>query len=314
MKRRVDVRRLLRWYPASWRARYGDEFLALVEDRLHETPLTMRLRSSIAIAGVRERCYGSGLVGARSTRSTQRRSGSLTVLVAWSIMIVGGASLAKMAEHFAVALPTSSRTTATFAFDMTAVAGIVGTGLVVFGVIVALPGFARLLHAGGWPQVRRTISRSLISSVVLMAATIGLAVWAHQLNSTQRNGGDGLYSAAFVAFAFVAAITIGLWTRTSVAAASRIDFTPRELRWESHFALGVCFSSIVVVVGTSAWWIQMSQHAPWFLDGALTGVSGSPWSARIVVTVLVMAFATATALWGAVRIALTYRPDRARAR
>ena len=313
MKRRDHVRRLLRWYPAGWRERYGDEFLALVEDRLHETPLTVRLRLSIAIAGMRERCYGSGLIGTRSTVSTQRRSGSLMVLVAWSIMIVGGASLAKMAEHFMVSLPTTFRGTATFAYDATAVAGIVGTGLVLFGVIIALPGFVRLLRANEWPQVRRTISRSVLSSVALIVATIGLASWAHHLNSTQRNGGAALYSAAFMVFALVVVITIGLWTRASVAAASRIDFTPRELLWESSIALGVCLSSMVVVTAATAWWIQMSLHAPWFLSGTLSGTSGSPWSARVLFTVLVMALATVTALWGGLRVVMTYRPDRVHA-
>jgi hypothetical protein len=314
VKRRDDLRRLLRWYPESWRARYGDEFLALVEDRLHETPLTLRLRASIAIAGVRERCYGSGLIGARSAPLTQRRSGSLMVLVAWSIMIIGGASLAKMAEHFAWALPTSTRSTATLAYRAVAVAGMVGTAFVLLGAMVALPGFLRLLRSGGWSQVRQKFSRSLVSSAALIVVVTGMAAWAHRLNISQRNGGDGLYSAAFMVFAVVVVITIGLWTVASVAVASRIDFTPRELLFESYCALGVCLSSIVVVAGTTTWWIQMSLHAPWFLNGSLTGVSGSPWSARVVVTALVMAAATAVALWGGIRVAMSYRPDRVRAR
>jgi hypothetical protein len=313
VKRRDELHRLLRWYPESWRARYGDEFLALVEDRLHETPLTVRLRSSIAIAGIRERCYGSGLIGERSTPSTQRRNGSLTVLVAWSIMTIGGAALAKTAEHYVGALPAGSRLAAHISFGTVAVAGIVGTLLVLLGVIVALPAFVRFLQASGGAHVRRTISSSLVSSALLITATVGLATWAHQLNAVQRNGGDALYSAAFVVLALVVVITIALWTRTSVKAAMKIDFTPRELLWESCFALGVCLSSIVVVVSTTAWWIQMSLHAPWFLNGTLTGSSGSPWSARMVVTVLVMVCATVIALWGALRVAMTFRTDRVRA-
>jgi len=48
----------------------------------------------------------------------------------------------------------------------------------------------------------------------------------HHLNSAQRNGGDGVYSGVFLAFALLVVITIGLWTTTGVAVASRIDFTP----------------------------------------------------------------------------------------
>lgn len=236
------------------------------------------------------------------------------VLAAWSIMIVGGASLAKMAEHFAVVLPTSSRSAARFAYDTVAIAGFVGTAFVLLGVVVALPGFLRLLRLGGWSELRHKFSRSLISSVVLIGAVVGMAAWAHQLNISQRNGGDGLYSAAFMVFAVVVVVTIGLWTVASVAAASRIDFTPRELLFESYLALGVCLSSVVVVAATTAWWIQMSLHAPWFLNGTLTGVSGSPWSARVVGTVLVMTVATAVALWGGIRVAMTYHPNRVQAR
>ena len=304
MKRHYDAGRLLRWYPTRWRARYGDEFLAYLEDRLDDSPLTFRLRSSIAFAGVRERCYGSGMVCARSTPVTQRRTGSLMVLVAWSLMIVGGAALAKMAEHFRNAMPKPSRAIATLAFNATTVAGVAGTILVLVGAIVACPGFVRFLREKGWPQVRRTLVRSVIATVVLFAATSGLASWSHQLNTAQRNGADALYSGAFFAFALFVVMTIALWTRASIAVASRIDFTPRALRWESYLALGVCLSSIVVAVGATAWWIQVGRHAPWLLNGTLSEVSASPWSLRVVGTALVTAF------WGAARIAMSYRPSR----
>jgi hypothetical protein len=310
MKRNHDLRRLLRWYPPSWRARYGDEFLALLEDRLNDAPLSIRLRSSVAIAGIRERCYGSGLVGARSTPSTQRRTGSLMVLVAWSIMIVGGVGLVKMAEHYSSSLPSPSRTLATFFYDATAIAGIVGTLLVLSGAAVALPGFARFVRQYKWLEVRRTFGRPILASAILVGATIGLSAWAHHLNTSQRSGGNNVYAGAFIALALVLVITIGLWTVAGVVTASRIDFTPRVLRWESFLALGVCLSSIVVVVGATAWWIQMDRHAPWFLNGTPFGASTSPWTAQLIVTALLMAIATAAALWGAVRVAMSYRPSR----
>ena len=314
MKRHHDVRRLLRWYPSIWRARYGDEFLAFLEDRLEGSPLTFRLRLSIAFAGVRERCYSSGMVGARSAPVTQRRTGSLMVLVAWSIMTVGGAALAKMAEHFRVALPKPSRAIATFTYDTTAVAGAVGTFLVLAGVMVALPGFVQFLGQKGWSQVRRTLVRSAIATLVLLVATTSMATWAHHLNTAQRNGADALYSGAFFTFVVLVVLTIALWTRASIAVATRIDFTPRQLRWESYLALGVCVASFVVTAGATAWWIQVGRHAPWLLSGTLNHVSVSPWSVRVVGTALVMTLALATALWGAARIATSYRPSRLNAK
>ena len=34
-----DAAKLLRWYPRPWRERYGEEFLAMVEDNLDGEPL-----------------------------------------------------------------------------------------------------------------------------------------------------------------------------------------------------------------------------------------------------------------------------------
>jgi hypothetical protein len=310
MKHCYDVRRLLQWYPPSWRARYEDEFLVFLEDRLEDSPLTLRFRMSVAVAGLRERSYGSGMVGTRSSPSTQRRTGSLMVLVAWSIMMIGGASLVKTAEHFSAALPAQSRAVTQFAYTATAVAGAVGTLLVIAGAFVALPGVVRFLRAKKWSEVRRVFVISLVASAALVITTFGLSFWAHHLTTAQRNGADDAYSGVFAAFVVLAVVTIGLWTRASVAVALRINFSPRELRWASGLAIGASLSSILVVVSATIWWIQMGLHAPWFLQGTAPGITTSAWSANLVVTMFVLVLGTLSALWGASRVALTYWPTR----
>ncbi len=50
-----DAAKLLRWYPRAWRDRYGEEFLAMVEDSLDGERPGRRLRLSVAWAGLRER-------------------------------------------------------------------------------------------------------------------------------------------------------------------------------------------------------------------------------------------------------------------
>lgn len=285
-----------------------------LEDRLEDSPLTLRFRMSVTVAGLRERCYGSGLVGTRSASSTQRRTGSLMVLVAWSIMMIGGASLVKTAEHFSAALPAQSRAVTQFAYTATAVAGVVGTLLVIAGAFVALPGFVRFLRVKKWSEVRTVFVASLISSAASVVSTFGLSLWAHHLTTAQRNGADDAYSSVFVAFVVLAVVTIGLWTCASVSVASRIDFSPRELRWASGLAIGVSLSSILVVVGATIWWIQMGLHAPWFLQGGAPGITTSAWSANLVVTMAVLVLGSLSALWGTSRVALTYRPSRFNAR
>jgi hypothetical protein len=225
-------------------------------------------------------------------------------------MMIGGASLVKIAEHFPSALPIGSRVLPQNAYDATALAGTLGTLFVLSGAVAAIPGFIRMLRAKKWSEVRRIVLIAITASVVVAVTTLALSLWAHHLTNAQRNGADHWYSAAFVGFVLLVVATIGLWTSASVALAKRITFTPRELRWESGLALGVCLTSIVVVASSSMWWLQMGLHAPWFLEGRATGIATSPWSADLIVTMFVMALALMTALWGASRILWSYRRTR----
>ncbi len=310
MSRRHDLSRLLRWYPPNWRSRYGDEFLVLLEDRLNGSSPTLWFRSSVALAGLRERCYGSGIVGRQCSPATQRRTGSLMVLVAWSIMVVGGAGLSKTAEHFDAALPSKSQFLAQFSFHVTVAAGVAGTLFVVLGAVAASSSFTRFLRISSGHDIRISLARPIVASSLVVVATAGLAWWAHHLTSSQRNGADVLYSSAFLAYALLVVVTIGLWTTFAVVAASKVDFTPRVLRWESWCAMGVSLMAVLVFVSTALWWNQMGLHAPWFLGGSAPGSNASPWSAQLIVIMLVMLLSTAIALWGASRVAMTYRPAR----
>ncbi|MHB1087721.1 MAG: hypothetical protein ACYC19_03025, partial [Acidimicrobiales bacterium] len=45
----------LRWYPAKWRERYGEEFVAHLEDELEEQPVSYARGLNIALHGVTTR-------------------------------------------------------------------------------------------------------------------------------------------------------------------------------------------------------------------------------------------------------------------
>jgi hypothetical protein len=307
---RRNARRLLRWYPPRWRSRYEEEFLAFLTDRYGTSHLPRRAQISIAFAGLRERGYDSGIVGARSTAATQRKNGALMVLVAWSIMIVGGAVLQKTSEHYASSLPAHSHFLAQLSFNVTVVSGTAGSLLVLAGAAAAIPAFARLLRVERWSALRRTFVTPLVATAMLITATIGLSVWAHQLTSVQRNGANDWYSSAFLALVFLVVMTIGLWTKVAIDIANRCAFTPQELRRESYLALAVSLSTLFGIAGAITWWIQMAQHASSFLSGSAAGLTSSPWSTNLAAALTVMTFGTAAALWGATRVVLSYRSDR----
>ncbi len=180
---------LLRWYPAGWRDRYGDEFLALMEDSLDGRPLTRRLRLSVAWAGLRERAHRAGLVGESVAVADRTRAGALVVLCAWTAFVMAGGSYQRLSEHFSQAVPAGPRALPDAAFETVLVAAVVGGVLVFTGAVVALPAFLRFLRSGGWASVRAHFVRALAATVVATVALVALVAVAHTLSPAQRNAG-----------------------------------------------------------------------------------------------------------------------------
>jgi hypothetical protein len=50
-----DARRVLRWYPAAWRRRYGEELIAMLDDTHGHDELPRRTRMSLIRSGLTER-------------------------------------------------------------------------------------------------------------------------------------------------------------------------------------------------------------------------------------------------------------------
>jgi hypothetical protein len=50
-----DARRVLRWYPAAWRRRYGEELIAMIDDTHGEGELPRPARMSLVRSGLIER-------------------------------------------------------------------------------------------------------------------------------------------------------------------------------------------------------------------------------------------------------------------
>jgi len=50
-----DAKRVLRWYPAGWRRRYGEQLIAMLDDTYGEGKLRLRVRMSLVRSGLMER-------------------------------------------------------------------------------------------------------------------------------------------------------------------------------------------------------------------------------------------------------------------
>ena len=89
---RDDLMALLRWYPASWRDRYGTELVALMEDDLDGRRPTFAYRASMAASGMGQRLRAAGLVGDGAAPEVRVRAGALVVLASWVALVLGGAA------------------------------------------------------------------------------------------------------------------------------------------------------------------------------------------------------------------------------
>ncbi|HEY5092461.1 MAG TPA: hypothetical protein VII60_04280 [Acidimicrobiales bacterium] len=303
MKRRpYDATRLLKWYPPSWRSRYGDDFLAYVDDTLDGKRPTVGFVSSIALGAVRERAHESGLLGEHPTPAVQSRGGSLVVLCAWSVFMLAGATFSKTSEHFAKAMPAGSSSPARVGFDIVAGCGALGMILVLIGACVALPSFVAFLRSGGWTVARRRILHSLTLTVLALVAIVPLSLWSRHLNSVQRNGGDGAYSGAFIAWAVLIALTLVSWDRVALQCVARMALSSRVLRVEALLATGVSILMVTITAGAALWWVRVGSSAPWFLQGTSYGSSASPLTPNLILTLALMVVAACAGALGVSRI------------
>lgn len=302
-------RSLLRWYPPPWRARYGEELVALMTDQSGDRRPSLPTRVGVALSGLRERARHSGLAGDTRAPADRAWAGALAVLCGWTIFVLGGAAFQRLSEHFQQALPSGARAVPVAAFDTVVVAAAGGAVVVALGALAAMPAFVRYLRADGWSAIRALLIVALAATVVEGAAVMTLAGWAHSLTPGQRNGGSLPYVVAFLALAAVSAATLALWTALAVACARRLRVSPRLLAFEVTLAVSLFGLMAIMGVATVVWWASVATSAPWFLSGS-PGRAASAFDPALVVSVVLMLMALATSGYGVARIARHRGPVR----
>jgi hypothetical protein len=304
---KTPAQSLLRWYPEPWRARYGPELVALIEDDLCGRQPSLRFRISIAVSGLRERSHQVGLTGQSAPASERSRTGALLVLCAWTAFVIAGISFGKLAEYFQTAVSDQAKAISTTAYDTIFVLAIFAGALVVAGAVFALPAFFRFCRSGGWPAVRGHFRRSLAASVLALGALLAVRWFAHSLDAVQRNGGDAAYSAAYLACAFVVVAAMWLWTAAVVAVVRRLELPVNVQRTEAVLAVVVASAILLMTVATAVWWGAVDSGASWFLSGSRPGAGTSLFDPNMLVTMSLMLVAIALAGYGVTRISLSWK-------
>ncbi|MGA2304310.1 MAG: hypothetical protein ABSH29_08930 [Acidimicrobiales bacterium] len=297
---------LLRWYPARWRARYGDEFIAMIEDDLGGRRPDMRYRLSIARSGLNERLRDAGLVG-NSVPSERVRGGALTVLCAFALFVIPGVAFAKISEHWDQSFQRGPRHLPAVSFNLLAsLAGACGVAMALAAVAL-LPTFVKFVRAGGWPAIRRRVKWAVITTLATAAVVGGLGVWASHLTSHQRNTGFGWYQLFFVIAAVLFAAAVATWSVAAVAVTRRLDIRSGQLKVAGVLAVSVGLCMPLMTAAAAFWWGSMATTAPWFLAGTPMGSSPSPWAANLLGVLIVMTIASGAGMFGVLRVIRSWR-------
>jgi hypothetical protein len=290
-----QARRLLLLYPRAWRARYGEELIALLSQIGEGGQIPSRMRRDVVRAGLHERVRASGF-GSGVPPAARARSGALLVLCAWMLFAVAGVRVQKFSEHWQGATPQSARGVPAIAFHVLEGAAALGGVLVLAGIALALA----YLRSGGWLVVRRAVVRASALTAVAIGATAALAVWAQQLDTAQRNGASSAYSGAFVLCALLLVGALAAWTTVAVSLARALELSSRVLRIEALLAGAVCVSMLAMTLATATWWGALGRVAPWVLHGAADGSRSSSFALSLFVPSALMAVATCLAAFGAI--------------
>jgi hypothetical protein len=231
---------LLRSYPRSWRERYGDELLALLETE----PLTWRVRANVFRSGLTERLRGSGPL-------------SLRVLWAWSVFVIGGMAFQKTSEQWQAVVPGSDRALPTTAFDTVQGAAMIGSAAVLLAVALALPGLLHDLRHGGWPVLRRPVLIAAAASCITAAGLLTVSL-SHDL-------------VVAVVFLVFATFSLFAWTHAAAVAARRLP----PHRTHTYLAMVVSATMIVMTIAAAAWFASLTRHAPSFVGAGQLAVTGT---------------------------------------
>jgi hypothetical protein len=297
MTRSGRAQRLLRCYPASWRARYGEEFAELLAAEYAEQPRDWRRTANVISSGLLARCTAAGLTRHERPAAQQAAAGLATLGAALSAFaVLGVAMLAQLATGWQWAEPRSPGAAAGTVI-MTAAAGLLGA--------IAIAALAPLAWqtAAGLARGRAALARP---AALAMASAAALTAGArHFQNAWPGTGGTGaqhaLVPGGVAAFGWASTLSVSsfwahpallarfpapllFWMAVSPFAGAglvaslatvvhRLPLSARALRRQSVLATAAAAAAIVFLAGSAVWVgghspVESGLFRPGLVDGA----------------------------------------------
>jgi hypothetical protein len=271
--------RLLRWYPKTWRSRYGEEFTELLIADICERPRSRSRTADVVRGGVVARLAGAGLCGGTLEPSAQARA-SLTSL-GWCVAIFmgfGAAMWSQLTIGWQWSKPDTVATTAAMVM--------MSAAMLAFGVL-AVAATAPVLWSAG-SRIARGRRPGLLGpmTLVVACAVIMFVGGRHFGNGWPGTGGHpwarpGLVPGGVAAFSWASTLSVSsYWAHPSALAGfpaaelawmvlspiamaglvggaaalvRRTELSPRVLDFETRLGTAACAAMAVFIGGSWAW-------------------------------------------------------------
>jgi hypothetical protein len=218
--------RLLRWYPTSWRSRYGEEFAELLASELFEQPRSWRRTVNVAGSGMLARLTGAGLTNNVSEPFDQAVASLASLGCALAVFVAFGAAMvAQLTIGWQWAAPDTFGT----ATGMVVMSGV----MVLFGTLAVLAGAPVVATVLLAVARRRTAGLRQPALVVAAAGTILVLGSRHFANGWPGTGGhpwahQGLVPGGVAAFLWAATLSISSYW---VHPGALLHFPAAEVAW-----------------------------------------------------------------------------------
>jgi hypothetical protein len=314
------VARLLRWYPSSWRVRYGEEFAELLLADVSERPHSWRRAMDVGANGLLARCTSAGLTTHELPPLEQIRCGVATLSCALAAFLTFSiAMLAQLATGWQWATPHSASALGG------SVAMSIGAGcLVLIALLGAVPvtwcAVAAAVRSGDG-RLRRAAGLMLACGVVLVVGT------RHFANSWPGTGGTGalhgLVPAGAAAFGWASTLAVSsFWVHPAMlgilpgpelawmtlspcavlglvagfaAVVRRLTLTAGLLSYLSRLTVAAVVAAVPLLAGAASWVLANAPGQPGLFRPGL--INGAELVAMAVA--LVVAMRAAFGIWRA---------------
>jgi len=266
----TGLEKLLRWYPRAWRERYGEEFLAMVEDTLDGERPTLRLRVDVARGGLRERARGRARIYGRKTVAFLRVVFGPRIDRWWALFVAGWL-LASLPDEFGLSLPAAAEGRAAAVLDAEAGIAALLAAVVLARGAIALPAFGRFMRAGGWPKIRHRVAWAAGVTAAAVGAFAGLVVVPGPITFAQWNQ-SLIYFPGVVGAGLLVTAAIWLWARAAAATAPQLDL-PRRARTGERVLTAAAIAGVLLMMNVSILWFAAAQSSAALLIFGLSGIS-----------------------------------------